>query len=306
MDRRSFIKQVFLWSAGYSLAIPHFRIVPEALAASAPTPLLAFSEGSDYGALARQVLKPLGGIETFVKPGNKVVIKPNIGWDRNPDQAANTHPLVVKALVEEALAAGAKEVKIFDRTCNEERRCYVNSGIKKALEEIDDRRVKQFHPDDRKYVPVKIERGKSVNQLSLYRDALEADCYINVPIAKHHSLSTLSLGLKNSMGVLGGNRGWLHFNLGQKLADLATVIKPELTIIDATRILLRNGPQGGNLKDVKITNMLIASADAVAADAFATATLFKMKPEEIASTAAAYSMGLGEMRLDAMQIIKGV
>ncbi len=306
MDRRSFLKQVFLWSAGCSsLAIPRFRIVPEALAANAPAPMLAFAEGIDYGALTRQVLEPLGGIQTFVKPGSKVVIKPNIGWDRNPDQAANTHPLVVKALVEEALAAGAKEVKIFDRTCNEERRCYVNSGIKAALEEIDDRRVKQFHPDKRKYVPVNIERGKSASQLSIYRDALEADCYINVPIAKHHSLSTLSLGLKNSMGILGGNRGGLHFNLGQKLADLATVIKPELTVIDATRILLRNGPQGGNLKDVKVTNMLIASADAVAADAYATSTLFKLKPEEIASTAAAYSMGLGEMRLDAMQILKG-
>ncbi|OKY74679.1 MAG: cytoplasmic protein [Desulfobulbaceae bacterium DB1] len=302
MDRRQFIKDIFLWSAGASLAVPHFRILPSALAAEKPPALLSLARGEDYAALVAQVLAPLGGIENFVRPGDKVVIKPNIGWDRSPEQAANTHPLVVKALAAQALQAGAEKVLVFDRTCNEERRCYVNSGIEKAIRELDDKRVRIEHVDRRKFVPIKISRGKSLSEWEIYKDALDCDCYINVPVAKHHGLSRLTLGLKNSMGVLGGNRGSLHQNLGQNLADLATVIRPKLTVIDATRILLRSGPQGGDLKDVKKTDTLLASADPVAADAYAT-TLFDLKPDAIESTLAAYKMGLGEMDLDKIQVL---
>jgi len=303
MDRRDFIKQVMFWSAGLSTAIPSFQIVPELLAMEKQPPKLAHAKGKDYYKLVARVLEPLGTISKFVTTGDRVVIKPNMAWDRNPAQAANTHPLVVKALVELSLDAGAKKVMVFDRTCNEERRCYVNSGIQDALKAIKDSRLKYYHPDSRKYIPVKIERGKAVRQLEIYKDALEADTYINVPIAKHHSLSRLTLGLKNSMGVLGGNRGNMHHNLGQKLADLATVVRPKLTVIDATRILLRNGPQGGDLDDVKVLDTLVASADPVACDAYAT-TLFDLQPEEISSTVAAYKLGLGEMDLTKMQIIQ--
>ncbi|MBW2521978.1 MAG: DUF362 domain-containing protein [Deltaproteobacteria bacterium] len=303
MDRRDFLKQVMLWSAGISTSVPAFRIGSGLLAAERAAPVVAHATGKDYYRLTAMVLEPLGGIGTFVKSGEKVVIKPNIAWDRNPEQAANTHPLVVKALVELSLEAGAGKVMVFDRSCNEPRRCYVNSGIQQVMKSLKDKRLAYYHPDDRKFIPVNIERGKAVNRLEIYRDALEADTYINVPVAKHHSLSRLTLGLKNSMGVLGGNRGSMHHNLGQKLADLATVIRPKLTLIDATRILLRNGPQGGSLDDVKILDTLVASADPVACDAFAT-TLFDLAPDEIASTVAAYKMGLGEMDLERMQIIQ--
>ncbi len=302
MDRREFLRQVALWSAGLSAGVPHFRI-GATLAAERQPSLLTHATGKDYQELVDRVLGPLGGMGKFVRRGDKVVVKPNIGWDRNPDQAANTHPQVVRALVERALDAGAGEVLVFDRTCNEERRCYINSGMEDALVGIKDKRLKFFHPDDRKYVPVDIERGKAVRRLEIYRDALEADSYINVPVAKHHGLSRLTLGLKNSMGVLGGNRGVMHHSLGQKLADLATVIQPKLTVIDATRILLNNGPQGGNLADVRVLDTLVASTDPVAADAYAT-TLFGLKPEEIESTVAAYGLGLGEMELTKIRIIK--
>lgn len=303
MHRRDFLKQVMLWSAGITTVIPSFRIVPELLALEKQPPLVSHAKGKDYYKLVARVLEPLGGIGRFVKTGENVVIKPNIAWDRNMDQAANTHPQVVKALVELCLDAGAQKVLVFDRTCNEERRCYVNSGIQEAMQSIQNNRLKFFHPDSRKFVPVDIKRGKAVKRLEIYKDALEADTYINVPVAKHHSLSTLTLGLKNSMGVLGGNRGQMHHNLGQKLADLATVIRPKLTLIDATRILLRNGPQGGNTDDVEILDTVIASADPVACDAYAT-TLFNLQPEEIESTVAAYKLGLGEMDLSRMQIIQ--
>lgn len=303
MNRRDFIKQVMLWSAGISTSIPCFRIGPELLAAEKPSPLVVHAVGKDYYKLVARVLEPLGTIDAFVKKGDKVVVKPNMAWDRNPAQGANTHPLVVKGLVELCLEAGAGEIMVFDRTCNEERRCYVNSGIQEAMQSITDRRLKFFHPDSRKFVPVDIKRGKAVKRLDIYQDALEADTYINVPVAKHHSLSLLTLGLKNSMGVLGGNRGQMHHNLGQKLADLATVIRPKLTLIDATRILLRNGPQGGDVDDVKILDTLIASADPVACDAYAT-TLFDRRPGEISSTVAAYELGLGEMDPARMRIIQ--
>ena len=303
MDRREFLKQVMLWSAGITSTIPSFQIIPELLAAERSSPLLSHAKGKDYYRLIARVLEPLGSISTFVKTGDNVVIKPNMSWDRNPAQAANTHPQVVKALVELSLDAGAGKVMVFDRTCNEERRCYINSGIQKTLSAVKDKRLKLYHPDPRKFVPVNIKRGKAVKRLQIYKDALEADTYINVPIAKHHSLNRLTLGLKNSMGVLGGNRGQMHNNLGQKLADLATVVRPKLTVIDATRILLRNGPQGGDTNDVKIMDTIIASADPVACDAYAT-TLFGLRPDQIDSTVAAYKLGLGEIDLARMQVIK--
>ena len=168
MDRRNFLKQVMLWSAGISTAIPSFRIGSELLAAEKDPTLVSQAKGKNYYGLVARVLEPLGGIGKFVKTGDNVVIKPNMAWDRNPDQAANTHPLVVKALVELSLDAGAKKIMVFDRTCNEQRRCYVNSGIQKAMESIKDKRLAYYHPDSRKFVPVNIERGKAVNRLEIY------------------------------------------------------------------------------------------------------------------------------------------
>jgi uncharacterized protein (DUF362 family) len=145
--------------------------------------------------------------------------------------------------------------------------------------------------------------GKSLKEWELYGEALSADVYINVPVAKHHGLSKLTLGLKNVMGIMGGNRGSIHKNIDVALADINAGLKIHLTVIDATRILTAHGPQGGDLKDVKVMNTVIASTDTVAADAYAT-TLFGMKPEDIPVTVAAYQRGLGEMRLDRMKIVK--
>lgn len=298
-NRRQFLLEVLAWSAGLGLPVP----VWDATSAFAMegTPEVAVVTGKAYDMLATKALEALGWPGSFIKKGDKVVIKPNIGWDRTVAQGANSHPLVVVQLAKLALDAGADEVKIFDHTCNEKRRCYVNSGIQDGVAAIGDKRVRLEHIDQRKFVPLDIKNGKSLTQWEIYRDALEADVYINVPVAKHHGLSRLTLGLKNAMGVIGGRRGSLHFNLGQKLADLATVIRPTLTVVDATRMLMRNGPQGGDEADVEIRDTVIASTDPVAADAYAT-TLFGLKPEEIDSTVAAHAMGLGEMDLTRMRI----
>ncbi len=302
MDRRSFLKHAALWSAGALMSVPVFDISAQEPIVSGSSKL-SVVRGTDYAALVVKSLEPLGGMAAFVKPGNRVVIKPNIGWDRSPEQAANTHPLVVKALVEQALAAGASEVRIFDRTCNEDRRCYVNSGIQPLLESLQQSKVKVEFMDDRKYVPIDLKKGKSLTRWEFYKDALDADCYINVPVAKHHGLTKLSLGLKNTMGILGGNRGKLHHYIDQKLADIATVFRPTLTVIDATRLLMRNGPQGGSIDDVKVTNTVLASIDPVAIDAYAT-TLFDMTPDSIETTVAAHRLGLGEIDLTKVTIIQ--
>ena len=296
MDRRKFLKQVSLWSAGIIVTPPVFNLTPKLFASPLIKPDIIVAKGNDYPNMVRQVVQSLGGMQAFVKKGDKVVIKPNIGWDRNVEQGANTHPMVVKELAILCLEAGASKVFVFDRTCNEERRCYNNSGIKSALKEIRDKRLRLEYIDDRKFVPVNIKNGKVLKEWSFYKDALEADCYINVPVAKHHSLSGLSIGLKNVMGVIGGWRGKIHYKLGEKLADLNMVIKPEITIVDATRVIVRNGPQGGDLNDVQKLDTIVGSVDPVAADAYAT-TLFGLKPDQIKSTMEAYKRGLGQMDL---------
>jgi len=307
MDRRAFLDRVAGWSAGACLSVPVFQVRSILAAEPKPPskPVLSVAKGKDYFALVEQVLRPLGGIGKIVAKGMRVVVKPNIGWDRTPEQAANTHPEVVKALTVQCLDAGAARVLVFDRTCNDARRCYARSGIQAAVESIGDRRVRCVFQDNKKFVPVDIDDAKSIKRFEFYKDVMETDCdcYINVPVAKHHSLARLTLGLKNVMGVIGGNRGEIHKDIHQRIADLNLVIRPKLTVIDATRILLRNGPSGGNLADVEVRDTVIASADPVAADAYAT-TLFGLKPEQLGSTVAGHKLGLGEMDLSKTQIVE--
>ena len=292
MDRRSFLKMLGLSSLFSNV------LIRELCAAERPVVAIAEDRNFERGTLA--AVNALGGMKRFVKPGDVVVVKPNIGWDRRPEQAANTHPQVVRAVAAEALRAGARKVKVFDRTCNDPRRCYASSGIEAALKGMKGVDVK--HMEDERFRKVTLN-GRTLREWELYDEAVSADVFINVPIAKHHGLTGLTLGLKNIMGVMGGNRGFIHRSIDAALADINAVLKSRLTIIDATRILTANGPQGGNPRDVKVLNKVIASSDIVAADAYAT-TLFGLKPEDISTTVAAYRRGLGEMNLSRIRLLK--
>jgi len=292
MDRRTFLKGTAASLVAGSL------LGRQALAGGGST--VAVAEGGDYAAITRRAVAALGGMGAFVKRGDVVVLKPNMGWDRAPEFAANTHPLVVRALAEECLAVGARRVKVFDHTCNDPRRCYINSGIQLALKGMKGVEVKQIEPERFRKV---LLNGQFLKEWELYDEALNANVFINVPIAKHHGLSRLTLGLKNIMGVMGGNRGYTHRNLEVALADVNRVLKSHLTVIDATRILTAHGPQGGSLADVRVLNTIVASRDIVAADAYAT-TLFGMRPADIPTTVAAARRGLGEMDLRRVQVIK--
>ena len=292
MKRRNFLK--------LALSTVIATQIPSNVFSEAPSPAVAVAEGTDYASATRKVISALGGMRSFVKPGNTVVVKPNMGWDRKPEYAATTHPDVVKAIVEECLTAGAKKVKVFDNTCNDARRSYESCGIPGALKGMKNVEVRFVEDDRFKKTAL---NGKFLKEWALFSDALTADVLINVPIAKHHGLTGLTLGLKNMMGIMGEGRGYIHRSIEDALCDINSVVKSHLTVIDATRILTKHGPQGGNLKDVKVLNKVVASRDIVAADAFAT-TLFDMKPEDISTTVTAYKRGLGEMNLKKMKIIK--
>lgn len=296
LDRRQFIRQSVrgACAAGLAGSVPQL-LLPDPVCA-AEDALLVVREGTDIPRLVRETLDALGGMRRFVKPGESVVVKPNIGWDRTVELAANTHPLIVQTTVQLCLEAGASRVQVFDRTCNDPRRCYVSSGIQAVMEQIASERAELVHMDRRAYRELEIANGAALNRWSFYLPALEADRLINLPIAKHHSISTLTLGMKNMMGAIGGNRGMLHRKIADALADINTVLHSDLTLIDATRILVTNGPQGGRLEDVEVRNTLIGSPQIATADAYA-ATLFGYQPREIETIVAGHRRGLGEIDL---------
>lgn len=302
-DRRSFLKGAItcsLAATGLNLA-GGMGIFGDAWAAAQP--VIAVAKNGTPEAMTRAAVMALGGMSKFVGKGDVVIVKPNIGWDRKPEQAANTNPDVVKAVVKMCLDAGAKRVRVMDRTCNDPRRCYKQSGIKDAVLSIDDPAVTVEHTDDRKFVTLPIKEGRSLKSWTFYKDMVEADKVINIPIAKHHNAARLTMGLKNVMGCLGGNRGNIHSDLDQNIADLNTVMKFDLVVLDAYRILTGNGPQGGNLRDVKRMDTVIAGTDPVAVDSYG-ATLFGITGRDVPHVLNAYKAGLGEVDLAKVRTVE--
>jgi len=224
----------------------------------------------------------------FVSKGNVVWIKPDIGWDRRPEQAATTNPDVVATLVALCYQAGAKKVLVSDNPCNPARLSYPRSGIQPAAEKAG---AEVPFLDERKFRKMSLN-GKVLKEWEVYQDIVEADRLINVPIAKNHNLCLATLGMKNLMGVIGGARNRLHQDLGGTVADLAAFLKPRLVVLDAIRILTANGPVGGNLADVKRKDTLVAGIDQVAVDAVG-ATLLGYKPDSIAYIVQGNARGLG-------------
>lgn len=252
---------------------------------------LVIAKGEDPYAITLRAIESMGGMERFVKKGDTVLIKPNIAWDRTPEQAANTNPYVVAALVDMCFKAGAKRVNIFDKTCNDPRRCYANSGIEKIARE---KGANVYFVDDWNVLKAKFNYKSPMENWQIYRDALECDTLINVPVLKHHGLTGLTLSMKNLMGLCGGDRGGIHNNIGVKLAHLTDFIKPDLTVIDAYRVLVRNGPTGGNLSDVVKMKTVIVGADPVLTDAYAC-TLVDKDPMSISYIKEAVKLNLGSI-----------
>ncbi|MFH1597003.1 MAG: DUF362 domain-containing protein [Pseudomonadota bacterium] len=304
MHRRDFLRH--LAALGLVAGAGRMLVLPEELWAMAPKetpqPLLAKAQGTNYANLVGDTIQALGGMKKFVNPGEVVVVKPNMAWDRPPEMAANAHPAVVRQVVALCLEAGAKQVKVLDHTCHDARKAYANSGIKAAVEGLKDPRAVVEYVDDRRFVELNVEKARALKKWYFYKDILEADRFINIPVAKNHSESRLTMCLKNMMGAIGGWRGRIHVGLHQNIADMNLILRPDLHILDATRIMLRNGPSGGRLEDVEVRNLVFAGTDPVALDAYGT-TLFGLKPADIGHIVKAHQAGRGEMDLHKIQVL---
>ena len=296
MERRRFLKDMALGSALLGTGPGLFGRAP----AAAPAPDLALAQGDSPAAITRAAVEALGGMGKFVGRGDVAMIKPNIGWDRTPELAACTNPEVVRALVEMAAAAGARKVVVMDNTTNQAQRCYARSGIQAAAKAagaevpfVNPRRIRKM-----------AIRGEWLKEWDIIEDFVGDNVrLINVPIAKHHSLCRVTMGLKNWLGAIGDPRNQLHQKLDEAMVDLHAFFRPVLTVLDAYRILVRNGPQGGRPSDTKLLRTVVAGKDGIAVDAMG-ASFFDIPPADLPSLKMAAQRGLGRIDLEKMIIEK--
>jgi uncharacterized protein (DUF362 family) len=250
-------------------------------------PLAAASRGAGPAANVRRAVAALGGMSAFVRLGESVLIKPNLGWDRLPEQAANTDPEVVAELVRLCRAAGARRVVVTDISCNDPRRCFARSGVAAAAGAAG---AEVIESGSLRLVSASL--AGLATGIDVIDELLRADRVINVPVAKHHSLSRVTIGMKNWFGVLGRGRNRLHQSIGRAVAELGASFRPTLTVVDATRVLFANGPTGGSLADVRAVDAVAAGIDPVACDAWGAAQL-GVDPRSLAFIAEAEQRGLG-------------
>ena len=301
MQRRRFLTAlgVGAW-AGAGLALGGYGRRLDAGEPSAGTPDLVAIRNGEPEALFDHGIKALGGMGRFVKKGQKVVVKPNIGWNVPPERAANTNPRLVRRIVEHCLQAGAKEVYVFDHTCDAWRDSYRASGIEQAVKDAGGK----LAPGNSEsyFQTVAIPNGRRLRRTQEHELVLEADVFINVPVLKSHGGARLSVAMKNLMGVVWDRGEWHSNDLHQCIADFATYRKPDLNVVDAWNVMLRHGPRGVSTADVVNMRSQLLSTDLVTADA-AAARLFGLKqPEEVGYIRIAGAMGAGRMDLENLAI----
>ena len=268
------------------------------IAADPQLPQMVVVQNGEPRALVQKALEDLGGMRRFVSRQDVVVLKPNIAWDRTPEQAANTNPEVVAEVVRQCWQAGAKRVIVTDVSCNEPRRCFQRSGIQAAAH-AEGAEVILPNPDMYREVEM---GGVALTTWPVFTPFLEADKIINLPIAKHHGLTGATLGMKNWYGILGGERNRLHQQIHQSLVDLANFMLPTLTVMDCYRVLLRNGPTGGNLEDVVLRKTLVAGTDPVAIDAYVAKAYWNLDPEHMPYLHMAQARGLGTVDFASLSV----
>ncbi|RQD74503.1 DUF362 domain-containing protein [Desulfonatronospira sp. MSAO_Bac3] len=302
LSRRDFLKS----QAGLAAAVAFsgLGVLGQASVSRAGnSPDIGVARGGPTEAV-RACVDLMGGMSSFVSSGDKVVIKPNMSFAHTPDRATNTNPRVVSALAEMCVDAGASRVMVLDNTLQSAQRCMELSGIRDACADIPNTRVETF--DSRRFFQeVSIPEGESFRSTEVMRDVLDADVLIAAPVAKSHSATGVSVSMKGMMGLI-RNRGVMHsrYNLNQAIVDLCTLLKADLTVVDATRVLSSHGPQGPG--DVIEGELVLASRDMVAADA-KTVELFpwygrKIRPDQVEHIKMAHERGLGRMDLDNLEI----
>src|SRR4030043_2167078 len=304
ITRRQFIKGTAVAATFplFSKSLPFYG----SLAPAAEESDLVIAKSGSPSQLLQAAMTPLGGMGRFVKKGQRVVIKANIAWARTPDQACTNNPALFSALIKTCYEAGAKRVAVWDHTCDNYQFCFSRSGLKEAAQKAG---ADIFSGHGRNsYKQVEIQKGKKLKTVEILTDVLGADVFINLPIPKQHDATELTLGMKNLIGIVWDMEQLHKVDLHQHIADINTVRKPDLVIMDAIRILTTNGPKGpGKTEDI---GEVIASIDIVAADAYA-ATFFKhpktgkpFKAEEVKFVKNAYDLGLGEINLSKVRVKK--
>jgi uncharacterized protein (DUF362 family) len=304
-NRRNFLKTGLALGAGACLLPELSSRLPAADRPTVDTPLsstkpvLVAVRDGQRSAMLDKAMTELGGIERFVKKGQSVVLKPNIGWNAPPERGSNTHPELVGHMVSLCLAAGASKVIVFDKTCDKWTDTYERSGIEAAVKTAGG----EMHPgnDEEHYREVSFPRGKILKSGKVHRLILETDVFINMPVLKNHSGSLMTASMKNLMGVI-WDRGFYHkANLHQCIADFVTFRAPDLNILDAYHPMFRNGPRGKTPEDTVEKRMLLASSDIVAIDA-AAAKILDYDPSKVTHISMASALGLGCMDLGAVDI----
>lgn len=300
MDRRKFIAitGAVAAKAGLSKILPA-QETATSIASPSVADLVAV-RGGEPAQMFDRAITAMGGIEQFIKPGQKVVVKPNIGWARTPAEAANTNPDLVGHIVKLCLKAGAKEVKVFDNTCNEWQQCYQLSGIEKAVLAAGGLIVPGN--SESYYSEVELKLGRQLKKTLIHKAWLEADAIINLPILKNHGGARMTCVMKNLMGIVWDRRYYHRTDLHQCIADCATLSKkPILNIVDAYNVMMQNGPRGTGLADVAQKKALIMSRDMVAADT-AAAAIMGLNHSDITYIGLAKELGVGENDLKKLKI----
>ncbi len=302
MDRREFFKRSILsgMAAGAAMAFGDVKKIFGSVPPEGPPAYdLVAVKGGEPVQMFDKAIESLGGMKSFVKQGQTVIVKPNIGWDVPPERAGNTNPLLVKRIIEHCYAAGAKTVYVFDNTCDNWIKCYQNSGIQAAVKDAGGKIVPAN--SEFTYHPVEIKNGLKLKNTKVHELILSSDVFINVPILKNHSGSQITAGMKNHMGIVWDRGYWHRTDLHQCIADFAGWRKPDLNVVDAYRVLMKRGPRGVSVDDVNLMKSLILSKDIVAADA-AAAKLYGIEPESIPHIKLAADAGVGTIDLNKLNI----
>ncbi len=304
MNRKEFLKS--LGAVGAAFAVTGTGVLDvfaQAAKNDGPVDLVAVM-GGEPDVMFRKAIAELGGMHRFVKKGQKVVVKPNIGWDKTPEMAANTNPILVAEMVKLCLEAGAGEVIVFDQTCDQMQPCYTNSGIEKAAK---DAGAKVLPANDERYFrEVELPQGVKLKKTMIHHALLDCDVWFNVPVLKTHGGAKMTISMKNYMGIVWDRRIFHSTDLQQCIADVCTWSKkPALNVVDAYRIMKANGPRGRSEADAVVVKALIASPDIVAADTASTKLAERftnVKVADVGHIQAAEELKLGTTDVDSLNV----
>ena len=307
MDRRDFLKAIAL--TGVAMIIKPggtMDLLAQSVtdpATGGKTDLIAVM-GGEPDAMFRKAIAEMGGMKKFVKAGAKVAVKPNIGWDKTPELAGNTNPKLIAEIVKQCLAAGAKEVAVFDHTCDDWIKCYKNSGIEDAAKTAG-AKVVPAH-EESYYRDISLPHGKILKNAKVHRAILDSDVWINVPVLKHHGGANLTISMKNLMGIVWDRGAFHRDDLQQCIADICTLQKkPALNVVDAYRVLKTNGPRGQSADDVVLAKGVFVSPDIVAVDTAATKffnQIREMPMESVGHLANGQALNIGTTDLDKLNV----